>query len=303
MKFSMYFFALAIAEISFCNLVKRTTPTSACFADNCLRGIRGTGSNIKPPLTSRLADCSSFMRATVTPAPITTTITIATVTITVPPMLPRGLEARQQTISPSQVPAYATFCTGSSAYSSACSCNGITKTTLTVATPTVTEYATATTTYVPPACGPGLTLCDGTCKDLDNDNDNCGTCGKVCASGFVCGQSACVLPAIYACDNIFGPCGGSCGGTCFADVNGAGWCKVALQCAGLAPCTTGADCPSTICLVNNCGHVCAGTQYLCPNNLLPRTIFQKREPEGNLVARELVESEIGLVDSSLLGGL
>jgi hypothetical protein len=35
-----------------------------------------------------------------------------------------------------------------------------------------------------PLCSPPLTDCGGTCVDESNDPDNCGTCGKICASGF-----------------------------------------------------------------------------------------------------------------------
>jgi hypothetical protein len=44
------------------------TVLAECQANNCIRGIRGTEANRTPPLTSRLADCSSFMLVTVTPA-------------------------------------------------------------------------------------------------------------------------------------------------------------------------------------------------------------------------------------------
>jgi len=41
--------------------------TNQCTpGNNCQRGVTGSGN--KPPLSSRLADCSSFMRVTVTPA-------------------------------------------------------------------------------------------------------------------------------------------------------------------------------------------------------------------------------------------
>ncbi|PVH83965.1 hypothetical protein DL98DRAFT_528825 [Cadophora sp. DSE1049] len=274
MKTSVCLLILAFGHSALGNVVKRTTPTSACPADNCLRGVRGTGSNIKPPLTSRLADCSSFMRATATPAPTTTTITTATVTITVGPILPRGIEARQQTISPSQVPAYATFCPASSSYSSACSCLGITKTTTTVATPTLTEFAISTATYTPPACA--------------------------CEFPLVCGQGGgCSLsPAISCTGELYSECGVGCQGLCYRDVNGAGWCKVVQQCTSKV-CETGADCESNVCLVNACGRVCYDLGKLCPNVLLPRNIF-KRGQEGRVETRGLVESDIGLIDGSLL---
>lgn len=40
--------------------------TNGCNADNCARAITGTREGL-PPISSRKADCSSFMRATVTP--------------------------------------------------------------------------------------------------------------------------------------------------------------------------------------------------------------------------------------------
>jgi hypothetical protein len=38
-----------------------------CHANNCAREITGTDAHITPDLTSRLADCSSYMTAVVVP--------------------------------------------------------------------------------------------------------------------------------------------------------------------------------------------------------------------------------------------
>ena len=43
------------------------------------------------------------------------------------------------------------------------------------------------------ACGVGSTLCAGVCVDVNNDNSNCGGCGKACAAGQVCSQGTCGL--------------------------------------------------------------------------------------------------------------
>jgi hypothetical protein len=40
-----------------------------CHADNCARAVTGTRPGKKPDVTSRIADCSSFMLTTVTPEP------------------------------------------------------------------------------------------------------------------------------------------------------------------------------------------------------------------------------------------
>ncbi|CZR56072.1 uncharacterized protein PAC_05960 [Phialocephala subalpina] len=152
---------LGLAASAFANVIER----QVCNADNCLRGIRGT--NGQPPMSSRLVDCSSFQLATVTPAPVTVTTTVATVIVTEVPITARAVFARQATVSPSSVPAYATYCSASARYASACSCLGITKTTTTLATPTVTETTTATTTVAPPSftCSPAdsASACGGTC--------------------------------------------------------------------------------------------------------------------------------------------
>jgi len=84
-----------------------------------------------------------------------------------------------------------------------------------------------------------------------------------CGAGLVCGQGSCVNPNIYSCVPSSGACGGSCGGFCFTDISGNGVCKISLSCAGLLTCTTSADCPSTYCLQNGCGRVCASTEALC----------------------------------------
>ncbi|MCJ1296775.1 hypothetical protein MMC34_008342 [Xylographa carneopallida] len=56
------------------------------------------------------------------------------------------LEPRQMTVAPSSIPAYASACSGTSQYSSACSCIGVTPTTTTVAAPTTTTTKTITVT-------------------------------------------------------------------------------------------------------------------------------------------------------------
>ncbi|KAK6005728.1 hypothetical protein QM012_007370 [Aureobasidium pullulans] len=134
---------------------------AVCNADNCARAVTGTA-RASPPLASRLADCSSFQKVTITPAAVTSTITItpstsvitdtivASSTIVISTTTPTtifvgDMKKRQMTDSPNVVPLYASACSGSSRYASACSCFGATKTTITVAAPTVLITVTAMT--------------------------------------------------------------------------------------------------------------------------------------------------------------
>jgi hypothetical protein len=53
-------------------------------------------------------------------------------------------------------------------------------------------------------CPPGLTYCDGFCRDLESDWGNCGACGVSCDSDPVC------VPG-YGCIACYYECiGGSC---------------------------------------------------------------------------------------------
>ncbi|KAG9237995.1 hypothetical protein BJ875DRAFT_540005 [Amylocarpus encephaloides] len=75
-----------------------------CHANNCAREITGTGAHITPDLTSRLADCSSYMASTVSVGSIETA-------------------SKKRT-----VPVYATpFCSDAAENSSVCSCAGTTQ--------------------------------------------------------------------------------------------------------------------------------------------------------------------------------
>jgi len=151
-------FAAAAAAVPAGELFNR----AGCNADNCLRGIRNTA---RPGL----ADCSSFLASTVTPAtsielstttfsvtPTNTYMVTGTITnlvtatevvkqtstktvtngVTVTPWL--QVNKRQVTETPSNIPTYASACSGAVRYTSACSCLGAEATTITVAAPTTT---------------------------------------------------------------------------------------------------------------------------------------------------------------------
>ncbi|KAI9740804.1 MAG: hypothetical protein M1835_003123 [Candelina submexicana] len=193
MKTSLLFI-LSTAEAAFGGAILECTGTTACNADNCLRAVRATAATRLPQASS---DCSSFLKATVTPATVTSTASTTTTTTVVStvtqtqttysiigdgsqvtardalpepsiearinspnaPQLgrrddvkipspnkesPVTLAARQATVVPSSVPTYASACSGTVRYSSACSCIGVTATTSTAPAPTTT----VTTTFV-----------------------------------------------------------------------------------------------------------------------------------------------------------
>ena len=137
--------------------------------DNCARAV--TGTNLGPAAVStHRADCSSFFAYTVTPDASTTTVIVtpppitqtnyvvsaATVTsqavVTVSGtdyVSTTNVEVypnakRAATVSPSAVPSYASACSGTARYSSACACFGVSKTTITAPVPTSTVTVTGT---------------------------------------------------------------------------------------------------------------------------------------------------------------
>jgi hypothetical protein len=65
---SSAFFAILLFQLGLCDFLKKR---AGCNADNCLRKITGTA-NATPNLSSRLADCSSFVQVIVEPAPMYT---------------------------------------------------------------------------------------------------------------------------------------------------------------------------------------------------------------------------------------
>ncbi|KAM0519191.1 hypothetical protein ACHAPS_007485 [Verticillium nonalfalfae] len=143
--------------------------TSKCSHNNCLRAVIAGSFPNRPTV----ADCSTeTIWETVTPTTQTatsfstdiavqvTTVTVVdtvdvttqtlTTTITAVPARKRedgeNQEKRQVTEVPSAMPTYATACRSTEAYSSACSCIGISPATITVATPTVKVTSTSTVT-------------------------------------------------------------------------------------------------------------------------------------------------------------
>ncbi|KAG9253831.1 uncharacterized protein F5Z01DRAFT_130944 [Emericellopsis atlantica] len=181
MKHFLSTLPLALSLVASVEALPQAAPQ--CSHNNCLRAVIAGSFPNRPTQ----ADCSSFLRKTVTPAaytetlwetvtPVTETATsystqvateletvtvletidvttqTVTATVTADPAIVRrdnGIdqqEKRQVTVQPSVMPTYATACRSVEAYSSACSCIGISPTTVTEATPTVTVTSTSTVT-------------------------------------------------------------------------------------------------------------------------------------------------------------
>jgi hypothetical protein len=155
----------------------------------------------------------------------------------------RGLDARQVTVSPTAIPTYATYCPNASAYSSACSCVGITAYTTTAPTPVVTAYATATTTIY--ASNP---------YECDNP--------QVCDANSACG--------------------GGCG-WCHPDtITGKGYCVNRGSCPPENDCNKDEDCKvGGVCLNTCCGKTCdyAADNFCSANS--PKMLFRKGANDQN----------------------
>lgn len=204
------------------------SPTTACNADNCARAVTGTRAGKVPDVTSRQADCSSFQLTTVTPAPSTTYVT--TIVTVNPPNKRDEIVARQVTVIPDSVPAYASACSGTARYQSACSCWGITPAVTTAPTPIVTIVVTETVT--PFECNnPGAA-----CGDYTPITDP--SCGPL----------------------------GDC--ICVTDTDGRAVCVQDISCSGAVACASDSDCPTgEVCWAAGCctgSGLCAPTADVCP---------------------------------------
>lgn len=51
-------------------------------------------------------------------------------------------------------------------------------------------------------CVIGQTLCDGSCINAQTNNNNCGSCGKVCPAGQLCQSGQCLPPPPETCDGL-----------------------------------------------------------------------------------------------------
>ncbi|EPS42021.1 hypothetical protein H072_4068 [Dactylellina haptotyla CBS 200.50] len=272
---------------------------AGCQANNCIRAVTGTAVKT-PSVASRKLDCNSAQLATafgltttltyyttITPATVTvtasTTITVASGTFTITASAPvKRDEVLDRRTLAAGVPSYASACTNLVQYKSACSCLGVTATTLTVAgftasttatmTATLTQTDTATLTQVIPAttitgCPVGYSQCLDGCKNLKTDANNCGVCGVQCSTcaNRYCSNPGCVSPG--GCNTGTTCSGLSDGCSCAMGVGTEGnFCVDHFygSCFASPECTTSADCPpdgrcvaaaGVCCGVNICGVV------------------------------------------------
>jgi hypothetical protein len=108
----------------------------------------------------------------------------------------------------------------------------------------VAACATSSVSTIPD-CASGEERCNGVCTNVSNDNANCGTCGKACATGEVCSQKACGLSCTGGTSN----CGGKCVDT-KSDPANCGVCG--------SKCANG-----DLCSAGKCAKNCTGGTTLC----------------------------------------
>ncbi|PMD13310.1 hypothetical protein NA56DRAFT_694920 [Hyaloscypha hepaticicola] len=162
----------------------------------------------------------------------------------------KRLQERQVTVVPSSTPGYASACSTPGAYSSACSCWGITATTTVAPTPITTTTVTVTATAT--ACSVPDTLCGSSCFNLETDPMNCGACDNVCASG-VCDSGSCTNPACAGtvCGSFSFSCSPNSACFCIETTEGSGACATPNNCG--EPCSATSDCPAdSVCAINTC---------------------------------------------------
>ncbi|MBL8715061.1 MAG: hypothetical protein JNL79_03650 [Myxococcales bacterium] len=118
------------------------------------------------------------------------------------------------------------------------------------------------------ACPIFTTSCSGKCVELATDEENCGACGKACATGETCAASSCGCGALgtkckpgEACTGGACTCKGAvCGGTCIdtsTDPANCGGCGRA--CGGTIACIAGGCATTTVPFPNTTSTTSSGT--------------------------------------------
>ncbi|GAB7332106.1 hypothetical protein MBLNU13_g03990t1 [Cladosporium sp. NU13] len=158
---------------------------------------------------------------------------------------------------------------------------------------TTTETATATAS-VCPCSGSTSTLCGATpdtCKDLQSDVNNCGSCGNTCGDGQTCSAGQCKTPAIpvspgcaAATCRTFVSCGNNNNCICATTPGNSGVCIYGSTPCSNPTCSENADCASgQVCAINTCcGHgICVFPANACPNSNSPTKMFRRKTWDGN----------------------
>ena len=162
-----------------------------------------------------------------------------------------------------------------------------------IPTSTVTETVLVTATSCP-CSGSASSLCGNTvdtCKDLQTDNTNCGSCGNSCASGESCSAGTCVAPAVPEAPSCaasrceaFIECGGNSGCICAATAEGSGVCITGDFCSNYQRCDASSDCPGADekCAINTCcGYgICIKAADVCANTGSAGRMFRRKTWDG-----------------------
>ena len=123
---------LSAVGFALASLEERGTATK-CNNDNCARAVTGTVPyGPTHPAVAR-SDCSRLLQSTITPPAVTILFTETVVAATT--TLVDAVKRSASPVSSGVLPAYASPCSNLAAYSSACSCFGVTPTTITASIP------------------------------------------------------------------------------------------------------------------------------------------------------------------------
>ncbi|TNE47808.1 MAG: hypothetical protein EP343_18255 [Deltaproteobacteria bacterium] len=133
-------------------------------------------------------------------------------------------------------------------------------------------------------CLSGTSLCGNTCRNLQVDEDNCGSCGNKCPSGKICISGACTCePGQTFCSGVCqdlqndptncGSCGNQCasgqqccGGQCTDTTQSASNCGVCGKVCGSGESCCNGKCSATQSDERNCGAcgtVCGNSETCC----------------------------------------
>ncbi|KAM0709121.1 hypothetical protein Q7P35_003157 [Cladosporium inversicolor] len=163
--------------------------------------------------------------------------------------------------------------------------------------PSSTTTATATATAsVCPCSGSTSSLCGttpDTCKNLQTDLNNCGSCGNTCADGDYCSAGVCKTPTVpnvqkcveSRCENyITCSAGGSC--LCIATAEGTGACVSGSSQCTMQTCAATSDCKANeVCAINTCcgKAICVSLHMVCPNDGSTSRMFRRKSWDGKTI--------------------